>query len=128
LKRWHKIVIPVVAVLAITVGYIRIAAPEVLGIGYPPGVSKPSLNERIKLCLLQVTLDFFPKPFVGTQTNNIHDLFFSVDKIRHPVTCAAVRETVCPYALQVSNFALAQGLLAYLPQTFPKFPDQMLVF
>lgn len=49
MERWHKIAISIIAALAITVGYIRMVAPEVLGIPYPPGAPRPSLSERIKL-------------------------------------------------------------------------------
>jgi len=77
----------------------------------------------VETFLLQVTLDFLPKPFVGTQANDIHGLFCPVKKIRHPVTHAAIRETACPYTLKVSNLTLSQELFAYHPQTFPKFPD-----
>lgn len=48
MKRWYKMAITIIAVMAITVGVIWLAAPEVFGIGYPPGVPKPPLSYRIK--------------------------------------------------------------------------------
>jgi hypothetical protein len=48
---WHKALITVGAVLTITVACIRIASPEVLGIGYPDNVHKPPLSYRIKWLL-----------------------------------------------------------------------------
>ncbi|BCV22571.1 hypothetical protein [Moorella sp. Hama-1] len=49
MKGWQKITITVIAVLGVTVAAIRVVAPEVLGIPYPPGVPKSSFSERIKL-------------------------------------------------------------------------------
>lgn len=59
MKRWHKIAISVIAVLAITMGCFRLAAPQVFGIGYPHNTPKPSLSYRITWLLGKMRDVFF---------------------------------------------------------------------
>ncbi|BCV20550.1 hypothetical protein hamaS1_06190 [Moorella sp. Hama-1] len=44
-KRRHKIAITIITALAVTVGAVRLVAPDVLGIPYPPGVVERTLPD-----------------------------------------------------------------------------------